>query len=118
MWTRKGCHGLSELSLLSSPNASTRIGFQSTSSMGYCFLSLDCPVVTGHQSCSHSWNCGLYGFLFMCTERMAPMILGNLENQTTMIGETIEVACLASGNPAPHITWFKDNETLVEDSGE
>ncbi|KAH0520213.1 Vascular endothelial growth factor receptor 2 [Microtus ochrogaster] len=50
-------------------------------------------------------------------ERMAPMILGNLENQTTMIGETIEVACLASGNPTPHITWFKDNETLVEDSG-
>ncbi|KAL1790649.1 vascular endothelial growth factor receptor 2 [Sigmodon hispidus] len=50
-------------------------------------------------------------------ERMAPMITRNLENQTTTIGETIEVACPASGNPAPHITWFKDNETLVEDSG-
>ncbi|XP_034364965.1 vascular endothelial growth factor receptor 2 [Arvicanthis niloticus] len=50
-------------------------------------------------------------------ERMAPMITGNLENQTTTIGETIEVTCPASGNPTPHITWFKDNETLVEDSG-
>ena len=51
-------------------------------------------------------------------ERMAPMITGNLENQTTSIGETIEVSCTASGNPSPQITWFKDNETLVEDSGE
>nr|XP_014334700.1 PREDICTED: vascular endothelial growth factor receptor 2 [Bos mutus] len=50
-------------------------------------------------------------------ERMAPMITGNLENQTTSIGETIEVSCTASGNPSPQITWFKDNETLVEDSG-
>ncbi|XP_052054468.1 vascular endothelial growth factor receptor 2 isoform X1 [Apodemus sylvaticus] len=50
-------------------------------------------------------------------ERMAPMITGSLENQTTTIGETIEVACPASGNPTPLITWFKDNETLVEDSG-
>lgn len=50
-------------------------------------------------------------------ERMAPMITGNLENQTTTIGETIEVVCPASGNPTPLITWFKDNETLVEDSG-
>ena len=46
------------------------------------------------------------------------MIMGNLENQTTSIGETIEVSCTASGNPHPQITWFKDNETLVEDSGE
>lgn len=50
-------------------------------------------------------------------ERMSPMITGNLENQTTTIGETIEVVCPASGNPTPLITWFKDNETLVEDSG-
>ncbi|XP_051026858.1 vascular endothelial growth factor receptor 2 [Acomys russatus] len=50
-------------------------------------------------------------------ERMAPTITGNLDNQTTTIGETIEVSCPASGNPTPHITWFKDNETLVEDSG-
>uniref|UniRef100_A0A8C5JYZ4 receptor protein-tyrosine kinase n=1 Tax=Jaculus jaculus TaxID=51337 RepID=A0A8C5JYZ4_JACJA len=50
-------------------------------------------------------------------ERVAPTITGNLENQTTSIGETIEVACIASGNPSPQITWFKDNETLVEDSG-
>ncbi|EGW02712.1 Vascular endothelial growth factor receptor 2 [Cricetulus griseus] len=54
---------------------------------------------------------------FHVIKRMAPMIIGNLENQTTMIGETIEVSCPASGNPTPHITWFKDNETLVEDSG-
>uniref|UniRef100_A0A8I3NL69 Vascular endothelial growth factor receptor 2 n=2 Tax=Canis lupus familiaris TaxID=9615 RepID=A0A8I3NL69_CANLF len=50
-------------------------------------------------------------------ERVAPMITGNLENQTTSIGETIEVSCTTSGNPPPQITWFKDNETLVEDSG-
>ncbi|XP_021557252.1 vascular endothelial growth factor receptor 2 [Neomonachus schauinslandi] len=50
-------------------------------------------------------------------ERVAPMITGNLENQTTSIGETIEVSCTTSGNPAPQVTWFKDNETLVEDSG-
>jgi kinase insert domain protein receptor len=49
---------------------------------------------------------------------MAPVITGNLENKTTSIGETIEVACTASGNPPPQITWFKDNETLVEDSGD
>ncbi|KAF5926889.1 hypothetical protein HPG69_001520 [Diceros bicornis minor] len=54
---------------------------------------------------------------FHVTKRMAPMITGNLENQTTSIGETIEVACTVSGNPSPQITWFKDNETLVEDSG-
>ncbi|XP_006868116.1 PREDICTED: vascular endothelial growth factor receptor 2 [Chrysochloris asiatica] len=53
----------------------------------------------------------------MVLERIAPMIIGNLENQTTSIGETIEVSCTASGNPPPQITWFKDNETLVEDSG-
>ncbi|XP_006898161.1 PREDICTED: vascular endothelial growth factor receptor 2-like [Elephantulus edwardii] len=50
-------------------------------------------------------------------ERVAPTIVGNLENQTTSIGETIEVSCIPSGNPPPQITWFKDNETLVEDSG-
>ncbi|XP_055967270.1 vascular endothelial growth factor receptor 2 isoform X1 [Sorex fumeus] len=50
-------------------------------------------------------------------ERMAPLITGNLENQTASIGETIEVSCTASGNPSPQIIWFKDNETLVEDSG-
>uniref|UniRef100_A0A452TI79 Vascular endothelial growth factor receptor 2 n=1 Tax=Ursus maritimus TaxID=29073 RepID=A0A452TI79_URSMA len=50
-------------------------------------------------------------------ERVAPMITGNLENQTTSIGETIEVSCTTSGNPPPQVTWFKDNETLVEDSG-
>ncbi|XP_008046021.1 vascular endothelial growth factor receptor 2 [Carlito syrichta] len=50
-------------------------------------------------------------------ERVAPMITGSLRNQTTSIGETIEVSCTASGNPPPQITWFKDNETLVEDSG-
>ncbi|KAK2115751.1 hypothetical protein P7K49_006377 [Saguinus oedipus] len=50
-------------------------------------------------------------------KRVAPMITGNLENQTTSIGETIEVSCTASGNPPPQIMWFKDNETLVEDSG-
>uniref|UniRef100_A0ABI7VY62 receptor protein-tyrosine kinase n=1 Tax=Felis catus TaxID=9685 RepID=A0ABI7VY62_FELCA len=53
----------------------------------------------------------------MVLERVAPMITGNLENQTTSIGETIEVSCTTSGNPPPQITWFKDNETLVEDSG-
>lgn len=57
-------------------------------------------------------------FPSVCTERMAPVMTVNLENQTTSIGETIEVACTASGNPSPQISWFKDNETLVEDSGE
>ncbi|XP_070252588.1 vascular endothelial growth factor receptor 2 isoform X1 [Myotis yumanensis] len=50
-------------------------------------------------------------------ERMAPMMTANLENQTTSIGETIEVSCPVSGNPPPQVSWFKDNETLVEDSG-
>nr|XP_055240181.1 vascular endothelial growth factor receptor 2 isoform X2 [Gorilla gorilla gorilla] len=54
---------------------------------------------------------------FHVTKRVAPMITGNLENQTTSIGESIEVSCTASGNPPPQIMWFKDNETLVEDSG-
>ena len=70
-------------------------------------------------------SCDLCVYVCVCVcvlcvyiERMAPMITGNLENQTTSIGETIEVSCTASGNPSPQITWFKDNETLVEDSGE
>lgn len=119
MRTSKSCPW-SELPLLSSPSTSTSNSLVCAVLAHFIdrLLLLDCPIVTGHQSCSHSWNHGLYGFLFMCIERMAPMILGNLENQTTMIGETIEVACPASGNPTPHITWFKDNETLVEDSGE
>ncbi|XP_028932684.1 vascular endothelial growth factor receptor 2 isoform X2 [Ornithorhynchus anatinus] len=50
-------------------------------------------------------------------ERAAPTITGDLENQTASIGETIEASCSASGIPPPRITWFKDNETLVEDSG-
>lgn len=57
-------------------------------------------------------------FLSACIERMAPVMTANLENQTTSIGETIEVSCTASGNPPPQISWLKDNETLVEDSGE
>ncbi|KAH0616191.1 hypothetical protein JD844_027130 [Phrynosoma platyrhinos] len=50
-------------------------------------------------------------------EPMAPTITGNLENQTTYIGETIEVSCVANGIPSPLIKWFKNNESLVEDSG-
>lgn len=49
---------------------------------------------------------------------MAPTLVGNLENQTTNIGETIEVSCAVNGIPPPNIMWFKNNETLVEDSGE
>uniref|UniRef100_A0A8D0HR86 receptor protein-tyrosine kinase n=1 Tax=Sphenodon punctatus TaxID=8508 RepID=A0A8D0HR86_SPHPU len=50
-------------------------------------------------------------------EPVAPTLLGSLENQTKNIGETIEVSCIANGIPLPLITWFKNNETLVEDSG-
>ncbi|KAJ6668552.1 hypothetical protein lerEdw1_012034 [Lerista edwardsae] len=50
-------------------------------------------------------------------EPVAPTIIGNPENQTTNIGETIEVSCVAHGIPSPLITWFKNNESLVEDSG-
>lgn len=49
---------------------------------------------------------------------MAPTLVGNLENQTANIGETVEVSCTANGIPPPNIMWFKNNETLVEDSGE
>ncbi|KAJ7326706.1 hypothetical protein JRQ81_016465 [Phrynocephalus forsythii] len=50
-------------------------------------------------------------------EPVAPTITGNLENQTTVIGETIEVSCVANGIPSPLIMWFKNNESLAEDSG-
>ncbi|OXB83842.1 UNVERIFIED_CONTAM: hypothetical protein H355_003054 [Colinus virginianus] len=50
-------------------------------------------------------------------EPMAPTLVGNLENQTTNIGETIEVSCSVNGIPPPNITWFKNSETLFEDSG-
>lgn len=50
-------------------------------------------------------------------EPIAPTLVGNLENQTTNIGETIEVSCAVNGIPPPSIMWFKNNETLVEDSG-
>lgn len=52
------------------------------------------------------------------TEPMAPTLVGNLENQTTNIGETIEVSCTVNGIPPPNITWFKNSEMLFEDSGE
>ncbi|XP_066487976.1 vascular endothelial growth factor receptor 2 [Tiliqua scincoides] len=50
-------------------------------------------------------------------EPVAPTIIGNPENQTANIGETIEVSCMAHGIPSPLITWFKNNESLFEDSG-
>ncbi|CAM5108796.1 unnamed protein product [Eretmochelys imbricata] len=50
-------------------------------------------------------------------EPVAPTLVESLENQTANLGETIEVSCPANGIPPPHITWFKSNETLVEDSG-
>ncbi|XP_027591758.2 vascular endothelial growth factor receptor 2 [Pipra filicauda] len=50
-------------------------------------------------------------------EPTVPTLVGNLENQTTNIGETIEVSCTVNGIPPPIIMWFKNNETLVEDSG-
>ncbi|KAL7981782.1 hypothetical protein Chor_000839 [Crotalus horridus] len=50
-------------------------------------------------------------------EPVAPTITGHPQNQTTTIGETIEVVCTASGIPSPHITWFKNNNSLIEDSG-
>ncbi|XP_063165878.1 vascular endothelial growth factor receptor 2 [Candoia aspera] len=50
-------------------------------------------------------------------EPAAPTITGHPQNQTTNIGETIEVVCTASGIPPPHITWFKNNNSLIEDSG-
>uniref|UniRef100_A0A8C6XB37 receptor protein-tyrosine kinase n=1 Tax=Naja naja TaxID=35670 RepID=A0A8C6XB37_NAJNA len=48
---------------------------------------------------------------------VAPTITGHPQNQTTNIGETIEVVCTASGIPSPHIAWFKNNNSLIEDSG-
>lgn len=63
---------------------------------------------------NHQW----FYLVFIPTEPMAPTLVGNLENQTTNIGETIEVSCTANGIPPPNIMWFKNNETLVEDSGE
>ncbi|XP_060102360.1 vascular endothelial growth factor receptor 2 [Heteronotia binoei] len=50
-------------------------------------------------------------------EPVAPTIIGTPENQTADIGETIEVSCIANGIPSPMITWFKNNVSLIEDSG-
>ncbi|XP_013926823.1 PREDICTED: vascular endothelial growth factor receptor 2, partial [Thamnophis sirtalis] len=50
-------------------------------------------------------------------EPVAPTITGHPQNQTTNIGKTIEVVCTASGIPSPHIVWFKNNNSLIEDSG-
>ncbi|XP_053114367.1 vascular endothelial growth factor receptor 2 isoform X2 [Hemicordylus capensis] len=50
-------------------------------------------------------------------EPVAPTIIKNPENQTTNTGETIEVSCIANGVPSPVIKWFKNNESLIEDSG-
>ncbi|KAL8207400.1 UNVERIFIED_CONTAM: hypothetical protein K2H54_055998 [Gekko kuhli] len=50
-------------------------------------------------------------------EPVAPTIIGTPENQTADIGETIEVSCVANGVPSPLITWFKNNVSLIEDSG-
>ncbi|XP_075422567.1 vascular endothelial growth factor receptor 2 isoform X1 [Ascaphus truei] len=46
-----------------------------------------------------------------------PTIHQELKNQTTNISETVEVTCQASGTPDPQIVWFKNDDTLVGDSG-
>ncbi|XP_048365783.1 vascular endothelial growth factor receptor 2 isoform X2 [Sphaerodactylus townsendi] len=50
-------------------------------------------------------------------EPVAPTITRTPANQTADIGETIEVSCIANGIPSPLITWFKNNVSLIEDSG-
>ncbi|XP_054846274.1 vascular endothelial growth factor receptor 2 isoform X2 [Eublepharis macularius] len=50
-------------------------------------------------------------------EPVAPTIIGTPENQTAVIGETIQVSCVANGIPSPLIMWFKNNDSLIEDSG-
>lgn len=65
-----------------------------------------------------SLNFHWFNLVSIPTEPMAPTLVGNLENQTTNIGETIEVSCAVNGIPPPNITWFKNGETLFEDSGE
>ncbi|XP_077158113.1 vascular endothelial growth factor receptor 2 [Paroedura picta] len=54
---------------------------------------------------------------FTVQEPVAPTIIGAPENQTADIGETIEVSCVVKGIPSPLITWFKNNVSLIEDSG-
>ncbi|KAM4807663.1 vascular endothelial growth factor receptor 2 [Rhinophrynus dorsalis] len=49
-------------------------------------------------------------------EQKRPMIQ-QPKNQTTNISETVEVRCQATGTPEPQILWFKNNDTLVGDSG-
>ncbi|OCT96852.1 vascular endothelial growth factor receptor 2 isoform X2 [Xenopus laevis] len=46
-----------------------------------------------------------------------PFIHHDLKNQTRNVSETVVVKCQASGNPDPQILWFKDEDSLVEDSG-
>nr|XP_034968428.1 vascular endothelial growth factor receptor 2 [Zootoca vivipara] len=62
-----------------------------------------------------TWHCLVKHLAIQ--EPVAPAITRNPENQTTNIGETIEVSCVANGIPSPLITWFKNNVTLLEDSG-
>ncbi|XP_006001437.1 vascular endothelial growth factor receptor 2 isoform X2 [Latimeria chalumnae] len=50
-------------------------------------------------------------------ERKAPMIIEQLNNQPVNMSETIEIRCKVEGTPKPFITWFKNNETLIENSG-
>ncbi|XP_063314086.1 vascular endothelial growth factor receptor 2 [Pelobates fuscus] len=47
----------------------------------------------------------------------APGINPQLENQTMNVSQTVEVKCQASGIPEPQITWFKNGDSLVGDSG-
>uniref|UniRef100_A0A8C5M3F9 receptor protein-tyrosine kinase n=1 Tax=Leptobrachium leishanense TaxID=445787 RepID=A0A8C5M3F9_9ANUR len=46
-----------------------------------------------------------------------PAIHNILKNQTVNVSQTVEVKCQATGIPEPQITWFKNDETLVGDSG-
>ncbi|KAE8629584.1 hypothetical protein XENTR_v10000536 [Xenopus tropicalis] len=46
-----------------------------------------------------------------------PFIYQDLKNQTRNVSETVVVKCQASGTPDPQIIWFKDDDSLVEDSG-
>ncbi|XP_043918409.1 vascular endothelial growth factor receptor 2 isoform X1 [Protopterus annectens] len=49
-------------------------------------------------------------------ERMPPAVIG-LQHASVNASETLEITCNVSGVPTPRITWFKNNQTVLKDSG-
>lgn len=48
----------------------------------------------------------------------AARVLNNLTDQKVNVSATVTLDCYAAGRPTPLVMWTKNNQTVVEGSGE